>query len=197
MNLVYFGVLLLIDTIMIAMIYQWMKNRVDPVEILKDVGQEKKELKRLRDEVTAELQQARSYNKQVLEKVSTIAAEIELEVKNYGDLLAKEMDGVVEKLKGELVAPLDTVKKRQVALDGLLKRSEQERKLLQRSLMRAEDLSRFFTEKLPYDEVLKELEDKKYADARFYLSKGMKPQEVAMELGIPESEVALIAAVGT
>ena len=78
-------------------------------------------------------------------------------------------------------------------MDSILRRVEEEKATLQRLVARSEKLCQFFDERIPYEEVLAEIEDKKYADARALLARGKSARAVAQELGLSESEVRLVA----
>jgi hypothetical protein len=73
-----------------------------------------------------------------------------------------------------------------------LRRIEKEKQILLKSVSRGEKIARFFDKRLPYEEVLEDIEDKKYIDARHLLSQGIAPKQVAQELGMPESEINLM-----
>jgi hypothetical protein len=103
------------------------------------------------------------------------------------------MEAVVQELTSRFEAPVKEITRKQASLEALLRKVDQEKTLLQRLLQRGEKLARFFDERVPYEEVLEEIEDKKYADARALLARGKSPVTVAQELGMSESEVRLVA----
>jgi len=83
--------------------------------------------------------------------------------------------------------------RKQQYVESLLKKVEAEQIILQKVVLRVEKIAQLFDKKMPYEEVLSELEDKKYTDARYLRSKGMNPTQVARDLGMSESEVRLVA----
>ena len=103
------------------------------------------------------------------------------------------MDAVVTQLTSRFESPLRDLAKRKVGLESLLQQAEREKEILQKLLARGEKICRFFDERVPYEDVLHEIEDKKYADARKLLARGHAPHRVANELGMSESEVRLVA----
>jgi hypothetical protein len=139
------------------------------------------------------MDQKQAEMKQIYEKVTVIATDAEMELKAGSSFVTKEVEAVLEEARQHLEGPLDLIAKHRTRLSALVQKSQEERQILQKSVARAEQLSRFFDKRIPYEEVLAEIEDKKYSDARFLLSKGLKPSQVASELGLPESDVQLIA----
>ena len=122
-----------------------------------------------------------------------LATEAEQEVKTGGLTLAHEMEQVAAQLSGQFEEPLRELGKRQTYLEALLRRIDSEKLSLQKLLARGEKICRFFDNRVPYEEVLAELEDKKYADARSLLARGKAPAQIASELGMSETEVRLVA----
>ena len=107
--------------------------------------------------------------------------------------IASEMGAVATQLTERFEAPLKELSKRKAGLEALLKKVEREKTVLQTVVARGEKICRFFDERIPYEEVLHEIEDKKYSDARKMLAKGNSPAAIAVELGMSESEVRLVA----
>jgi DNA-directed RNA polymerase specialized sigma subunit len=132
----------------------------------------------------------------IYEKVTRIATETELGLKSTGTVLAQEVATVVGDVTKQIQEPLNKAEKQRTLLSSMIQKSREERQILQKSIARAEQLAKFFDKKIPYEEVLEAIEDKKYLDARFLLSKGLSSAQVAAELGLPESDVSLIASVG-
>ena len=80
-------------------------------------------------------------------------------------------------------------------MGAVIQKSSTERELLKKLVSRAEKLSQFFDDKVPYEELLGGYRRQKYTDARHLLSKGLTPSQVSSEVGLEESEVKLIAAI--
>ena len=162
-------------------------------DALSELTEERQMLGELRDSVKRELQQAELQSQHILERMTKLAAEADAEVRSGRDVLGKELDSFVEQFKERIEKPLQEVNRRQMALEKLSRRIDTQKTVVQKALGRGEKLVRFFDQKVPYEEVLQELEDKKYADARHLLTKGMSPSAVAKELGMKETEVRLVA----
>lgn len=188
--------LIAIDLVLIGLVAMALRRRQSPdmISVLREMDQEHRLLKELRSSIKDDLENKQAEMKQIYEKVTLIATDAEMELKSGANFLTKEIESALAEARQELKEPLELIAKQRTRLSALLQKSQEERQILQKSLSRAEQLSRFFDKKIPYEEVLAEIEDKKYSDARFLLSKGLKPSQVASELGLPESEVTLIAA---
>jgi DNA-binding NarL/FixJ family response regulator len=77
----------------------------------------------------------------------------------------------------------------------MLARMDAERQTLNKAIQRAEALTHFFNEKVPYQSILEDLQDKKYRDARQMLAKGLKSEQIAKELGLSKAEMEIITGV--
>lgn len=172
----------------------WLSRRQEAqVELAMELTEERRLLTELRQSIHEELEAAQSKARATLDKATRLAAEAELEVKSGGQTIAREMDAVATQLTSRFEAPLKELGKRKAGLEALLQKAEREKTVLQKVVARGEKICRFFDERVPYEDVLHEIEDKKYADARKLLARGHAPAAVAVELGMSESEVRLVA----
>ena len=185
--------LILLDVALVFAVIHLGRRQDARVELVAEMTEERRLLGELRTTVQEELEAAQSKARETLEKATRLAAEAELEVKSGGQTIATEMEAVVGQLTSQFETPLKELGRKQIALEALLRRVEQEKTLLQRLLQRGEKICKFFDERVPYEEVLEEIKDKKYADARSLLARGKAPNLVAQELGMSESEVRLVA----
>lgn len=189
------AILALLDLVLLGVVYVLGKRQIQPVEILRDLNEERRLLKELRQAVKEELEDAHRRSHDALRRVSTVATEVEMEFKGGRETMNKEMEEVLKEFSGKVETLLSGLTKKQAMIEKLLKKVETEKAVLGKALERGDKLTRFFNQSVPYEEVLEEIEDKKYSDARELLSKGLKPRDVAKCLGMPEAEVTLIAAV--
>jgi hypothetical protein len=159
----------------------WLSRRQDAqVELAMELTEERRLLTELRQSIHEELEAAQSKARATLDKAG-------------GQTIAREMDAVATQLTARFEAPLKELGKRKAGLEALLQKAEREKTVLQKVVARGEKICRFFDERVPYEDVLHEIEDKKYADARKLLARGHAPAAVAVELGMSESEVRLVA----
>jgi hypothetical protein len=185
--------LIVIDIFLIGLVWRLSRKQVVNLEILNDLTEERRLLTDLRQSVRDELDSAHKKARETLEKAARLAAEAEQEVRTGGQSISKEVEAAIAAASQELAEPLKEFGRKQAGLEALLRRLDNEKTLLLRLLSRGEKLCQFFDERVPYEEVLAEIEDKKYADARALLARGKSPRTVAQELGLSESEVRLVA----
>lgn len=197
MNSILIISLFFLDIILLgAIIFVGRRQSTDNGGLLTELSEERKYLTDLRTSLKEELEGIQRQGKAVLKQVSQIATEAEMEVKSSGDTLAKEMEDIVDQLSEKFHQPLEELSKQKKTVNLLLRRLDREKLLLNKAIERGEKLSKFFNDKVPYEELIDELQDKKYKDARLLIAKGHKPESIAIELGLSKSEVKLIAGVG-
>lgn len=187
------AILAIIDIGLMAAVVFLGKRQIAHVSMIEDLTEERRMIGDLRAAIHEEMQIAAEKNRKLQDRVSHIAAEAEQEVKVGREALSKEMDTIVNQLSARFEEPLKEINKKQAALEALMKKADQEKVVLQSMISRGEKICRFFDKRIPYEEVLQEIEDKKYADARHLISQGIEPRKVAQELGLTESEVKLVA----
>lgn len=195
MSSIILGILVMLDLVLLGIVYVLGKRQVQPLEIMQDLTEDRRMLKELRQVVKEELEDGLARMRAMLERVNTLAAEVEIEIKSSRTSMNKEMEEVLGQFSNNVEKIVGQITRKQSSLEKISRMAEQQTLLLSKSLERGEKMTQFFNNRLPYEEVLEEIQDKKYADARELLSKGMMPQEVARYLNMPESEVSLIAAV--
>lgn len=162
-------------------------------QLMMEMTEERTLLNELRNSIRNDLSVAQSQVRAMKEQVQVLATEAELEVKNGTEAIAREVEGIVAQLSTKLEQPLQDITHKQHYVERLLQRIQGERKAFSRVTERASELARFFQDGVPFNEVLKELEDKKFSDIRALVTQGVAPAKVANELGVSEQEVRLIA----
>jgi DNA-binding NarL/FixJ family response regulator len=185
--------LILADIGLLVALFLMSRKQETHSGILADLTEERRLLTELRGSIRDELSVAQAKNREVMDKVSYIAAEAEQEVKNGGQSIANGMEEIFALLTQRFEKPLTELSKRQSSVEALIRKVEGEKIRLLKVVNRGEQLVKFFDEKTPYAEVLKEIETKKYDNCRELLSQGMAPDRIALELGISRSEIELIS----
>jgi len=193
MTSILITLLLIIDFVLLIGIYYLAKSRSDNSSLISEITEERKYLSDLRTSVQEDLERTQQQNKNILKKVSQIATEAEMEVKTGSTHLTKEIESIISDLSKYFEEPLEKLSKKQRTLETLLRKIEKEKFLLNKSISRGQKLTKFFDEKISYQDVVSELEDKKYQDARQMLTRGVRPEEIAQELDLHISEVNIIA----
>lgn len=189
--------LVIFDLVVMAALYSMYSKRNDGDHVLREITEERQMLMELRRSVQEELEMAAARNRDYLDRVTRIATEAEQEVRNGSETIAKEVDTLAKTISGRFNEPLAELNKRQSAIEALLRRLDKDKRELQNTVNRAERLSQFFDNRVPYQEVLSEIEDKKYMDARQMLASGTAPEDVARQLGMSPSEVRMLIGFAT
>lgn len=187
--------LIVMDIVLLAIVYRLGKQRINPVDILKEIHEEKRRTKELQASFREEAQQFHIQSKDLHQRMVRLATEAEMEINSSGKTLSTELDRLLEDLTKKVEISVGDITRHRSSISSLIQKSQQERQFLNKSVSKAEKLLKFFRGKIPVDEVLEEIEDKKYIDARHLLAKGLSVEEVATEIGLPISEVNLLAMV--
>lgn len=200
MNSTLLTVLIAVDFVLIGLVLVALRRKKETpvdVSILRELDHEHRLIKEMREAVREDLAQKHSEMKSLYEKVAMIATETDMELKSGAHSLQAEMEHVLADARHRLDSYLQEIDKRRTGLSALLKKASEERQLLQKALSRGDKLTKFFDSTVPYQDVLEELEDKKYVDARHMLARGIQPAQIARELGLQEAEVQLIASMNS
>ena len=197
MSTILISVLIFVDLLLIAVVYQLIKKKPVDGLVLREVSDERAMLTELRRSIEEELNSARRESQMHLEKVSQIAAEVEQDLRTSTQTISGQVEEIANDITEKLNEPIKKLAKKQMSIESLLKRVDQQKEGLSKMLERGEKLVRFFNSSLSYEEILEEIEDKKYNDALQLMAKGIKPEKVALEVGISQSEARLLAGISS
>ena len=189
-------VLFVMDFALLALILVSRKKPMrDDVDVTRELAEERRYLTELRTSIQEDLSAAQKRGRDVLERITKIAAEAEQEVRAGSGSIQKELEGIFAQITTKLDEPLSKLSEKQAGIEKLLQRVDRQKALIIKLVERGEKICKFFDQRVSYDEILDEIEDKKYSDARHLLTQGYRPEQVAKDLGISLSEVRLIASV--
>lgn len=185
------SILILLDGALIFFVWKLFKRPTIEPSLLSELTEERRLISELTSGVREELNLAQSKCQQAVQKVTQIAIEAEQEVKQQQEKLTAGTSDLSQKIAEQFESPLREIMHQKVGLENMLRRIEQEKTIVKKLLDRGEKLSRFFDKTVPYSEIIKEIEYKKYSDARELLTKGVSAKAIASELGLTEAEVRL------
>ncbi len=185
--------LFIVDLILIGVIYFLSQRPLPNAEMLSDVSEERRMLTEMRESIQQEMELALSQIRKIQDRTIHVAAEAEREVKTGTETIASQMESIVKELSTRFDAPLTQLARKHASVEALLRKVDKEKLAMNKAIARAEKICKFFDKNLPYEDLLSEIEDKKYVDARSLLAQGFKPEEVASQLNLPTSEVRLLA----
>ena len=163
--------------------------------VMAELTEERTMLSDLRNSIRAELNHAQAQVRAMKEQAQHLATEAEQEVQSGISAISAEVEGIISQLSTKFEAPLNDLNAKQHYLESLLQRIQSERKNFTRTTERAGALAKFFKDGVRFDDVMKELEDKKFSDIRAMVAQGLTPTNVARDLGISEQEVRFIAGI--
>jgi len=193
MTTILIAALIVLDLGLMVAVYSLSRRRETHLELVAELTEERRLLADLRTTVQEELEAAQAKARSTLDKAVKLATEAEQEVKTGAQTIAKEMELVVSELTEKFADPLKELSRKQSYLESMLRRVEDQKTSLQNLLARGEKICRLLDSRVPLEDVIAEIEDKKYADARLLLARGRPPAAVAVELGMSETEVRLVA----
>ena len=190
--------LLAVIVFYVVLLYLFLKMRTDKEhnsEILREVLQEKRQITDMVSVYSDELKALSTEAKDTYDKINMIAAEAELELESAGDVISKQVKVVLDEISVDITQKFSDIEKKKASFEEFNQSLEKNRKTLIRLIGRAEKLAKFFNDNIPYEQVLEEIEDKKYMDARHLLANGYSPEEVSAELNLSSSEVKLLVSI--
>lgn len=183
------------DVILLGVIYLMSRRKVNiSGNMISEITEERHMLNELRESVREELLEASHKIKLATNEINRIAAEVEADAKGGATAIRTELESAATDLCQKFSEPLKELEIRQTALTKLYRQVEKQRELLLRTVNKGEQITKFFNSKIPYEDLLSEIEEKKYDDARALLAKGITTNEVAAQLGMSALEVKLLSA---
>lgn len=197
MSTLVLGAIIAVDVLLIFGMYILLRNQKGTDLAISDLTAERELISNLQSTIKKDISITNAEQKTMMSKLSMIAAEIEQEVSSQKSGITENLDEITSELAKEFEAPLRELTRKQNAIEALYKRLKQERLEVDRAMEKASQLIKFFNDKVPYEDILSELEDKKYMDARRLLSKGMSPDEVSNRLGLPVAELEVMGNIST
>ncbi len=161
-------------------------------DILSDVTEERHLISQIQDKLKNDIDHSRSENMDLYKKINRIAAQIEQEIANSGAIFSEHLNKVINEMTLKIEEPFKELTLKQKSLESLYEKVELKKNHLMAMMDRSEKICRFLEKKLPFDELLKELENKKYSDIQKLLAEGLSIEQIAQELDISLGEVKLI-----
>jgi DNA-binding NarL/FixJ family response regulator len=189
---VVLAALAIADVILIVAFLSLQRRQAVSHNLVRELTEERALLADLRNSVRAELAEAQSHARSIKDQIQVLATEAEQEVKRGVQQIAHEADAIVVNISNKLDAPFQELTNRQHFLLKLAKDAEVQRELLARVVGRAENAAKLLRAAENWEDVVDELESRRYHDIRAMLSKGLSTEKIAKELGVTENEVRLV-----
>lgn len=189
---VMLAVLAVADVILVVAFLRLQKRQFDNQNVIRELTEERSLLADLRDSVRNELMAAQSQARAIRDQVQVLATEAEQEVKRGVEQITREAEGIVSNISGKLEKPFQELTNKQHFLMKLSKDAESQRELLSRVVTRAEHAAKLLQSAEKWEDIVEELESRRYIDIRAMLAKGLSTEKIAKELGVSENEVRVV-----
>jgi hypothetical protein len=189
---VMLAVLAVADVILVAAFLRLQKRQFDNQNVIRELTEERSLLADLRDSVRNELMAAQSQARATRDQVQVLATEAEQEVKRGVEQITREAESIVSNIAGKLEKPFQELTNKQHFLMKLAKDAESQRELLSRVVTRAEHAAKLLQSAEKWEDIVEELESRRYHDIRAMLAKGLSTEKISKELGVSENEVRVV-----
>lgn len=189
---VVLAVLALADVILIIAFIGLQRRQFANQNIIRELTEERALLADLRESVRVELATAQSQARSLKDQVQVLATEAEQEVKRGVQQIAHEVEGIVATIGGKLEQPFQEMTNKQHFLMKFSKEIETQRELLNRLVNRAEQAAKLLRSVDKWEDIVDELESRRYSDIRAMVAKGLSIETISKELGVSENEVKLV-----
>ncbi len=187
-----FGVLIFLDMVLMLIFLKLNRKNISMSQILQTLTEERDLLNSQKQELLNELSSNVSECKSYHDKVKVMATEVDQDLSRCKKILSEEVTGTIEGMRGEIMETVSTLTQKQLGVEALLKKLQQEKTVLQKNIVSAKALASVLGGKSSYEAAIGDLESRKYQDARELIAKGKTAQEVAEDLGLTASEIQTI-----
>jgi hypothetical protein len=190
-------VFLMLEALFFMSCFRWLSNgkKIREREFMR-LDQERSELLELQQSVSMELAQAKKISEETLSKLKRVGADAHAEwteMTHKCELLLKELE---EKSRELTENSLNHVNRQRMQLEKSVQVASQTSTELNEATNNAKRILRFLDENVPSDEILKELQAEKYAEARRLIQEGKELGSICRKLGLSQSEVQLLSYMG-
>lgn len=193
-----FGVVfLLLEAVFFMTCFRWLSSgkKAREREFVR-LDAERSELVELQQAVARELKDAKRLSEETLVKLKRVGADAHAEwteMNKKCEILVLELEGKLNSLSDTSVNQMN---RQRMILEKSIQIAEQTNVTLCESTANAKKILRFLDESVPSDEVLKELQAEKYAEARRLIQEGKDLGVICRKLGLSQSEVQLLSYMG-
>lgn len=154
---------------------------------------ERAELLELQSHLVQDLTAAKQLSSEAVQKLSHLGAEAHTEWTEMAqkvESLTMTLESHIKQLTSE---QLQQISKSRMSVDKSVKDSQVINAQLIDTLKNAQRILKFFDKNVPTDQIIKDLQTEKYSEAKRLLEQGANASFISKKLGMPLSEVSLIA----
>lgn len=143
--------------------------------------------------LTEEVTQAKKLAGETLNKLMLIGSEAHAEWED----VTKKINSVLVEVEKHSEAILDVnisnLNMKSMALEKVIREADNINQNLLVSIKKAQKILRLFDSSVPTEEIFKEIQNEKYAEAKNLLRQGIEASEIVKKLGMSMSEVMLLS----
>jgi hypothetical protein len=192
MNSVLVITLIFADLILLVAIYRLGIRQKAQEATISDLTEERLLLKDMQERMRNDLALAETRQKELFNRFSQLAAEAEEECSRVKAGVQETIEEISREVSQKFETPLKELMTRQGSIELQYKKIKAERESMERTITRGQELAVFFNKNSKYEDVLSEIQDKKYEDARVLIAKGNSVDSISKTLGMTRSEVELV-----
>jgi hypothetical protein len=194
---IFAAVFIVLETVFFLACFKWLSNGKKLREReFNRLDQERAELVELQAAVSSELTQAKKISEETLSKLRKVGADAHdewIEMTQRCESLLTDIEMKSKELVNDAISKMNKTtmqieKSTQLAMNTSTD--------LKESTQSAQKLLRFLDESVPSDEIFKELQAEKYAEARRLIYEGAEVSSICRKLGLSQSEVQLLSYMG-
>lgn len=189
---VMLAILAVADVVLVVAFLRLQRRQFANQNVIRELTEERSLLADLRDSVRNELMVAQSQARSLRDQVQVLATEAEQEVKRGVEQITREAESIAGTIGSRLEKPFQELTNKQHFLMKLSKDAESQRELLSRVVTRAEYAAKLLQSAEKWEDIVEELESRRYHDIRAMLAKGLSAEKIAKELGVSENEVRVV-----
>lgn len=172
----------------------WKQHSKPPVsdQLLADIHIERQEIMKIRQEIMDEISSTKNQLNQQFEKIKQFSSELDADVQDAPQNLKKILQESQKSFLIECDKPLQKLTQKQLEIEGTIRKIQKERKKIQSSIEHGEVIIQSLHNNRSWDDVINDIQNKKYDNARSLLAQGMPQSDVMMDLGLSHTEIQLL-----
>jgi conjugal transfer/entry exclusion protein len=193
MVLAILSVLIAADLFLIFAYLRLQRRQSAHHEIVRELTEERSMLLELRAQIREELMATQNQVKGMKEQMQVLATEAEQEVRHGLADITHEVESIIGNISQKLDAPMEALNEKQRFIVQLAKDAKKEREVLARLVTRSENVARLLKAGGSWEDVVDEIQARRFEDIRAMLARGLGADKIAVELGVTEQEVRLVS----
>jgi DNA anti-recombination protein RmuC len=181
------------DVVIVAAFLRLQSRQISGQGLVRELTEERAMLADLREQIRSELLATQSQVRTLRDQVQVLATEAEQEVKHGVGEITREVDSIISEISQKLDGPMRALNEKQMFISQLSKAAKKESEHLSLVVARAENVAKLLNAGGAWEDVVGQLEDRRLADIRALLVRGVKHERIAREFGVSEQEIRIIS----